>query len=61
MKLNPEIKYTGGKRGWIGDNPLIHLDNSKIIKSGMAPKLSIKQGVIKTVDYLDDNPWLFNE
>ena len=25
MKLNPKLIYSGGKQGWIGDNPFIYL------------------------------------
>ena len=26
LGLSPEIEHTGGRRGWTGDSPLIHLD-----------------------------------
>ena len=26
---SPDISHTGGKRGWIGDSPLIRLDTAK--------------------------------
>lgn len=25
MGLNPKFKYTGGRQGWIGDNPFLFL------------------------------------
>ncbi len=28
--IKPELNYTGGKRGWVGDNPFIFLDCKKI-------------------------------
>jgi UDP-glucose 4-epimerase len=55
----PELEYTGGDRGWIGDNPFIFLDTKRIQALGWSPKLSIQQGVIKTVQYLRDNEWVF--
>ena len=55
LGLSPEIIYLGGKRGWVGDNPFIHLDISKILNLGWKPKLDIKSGIIKTVSYLIDN------
>src|SRR3989344_6826095 len=45
-------KYLGGKKGWMGDNNFVHLDNSKLKKLGWKPKLSFKQGIKKTVEYL---------
>jgi UDP-glucose 4-epimerase len=59
MGLEPKREYTGGERGWIGDSPFIFLDTKKVRSLGWAPKLSIRQGVEKTVEYLAANPWLF--
>lgn len=59
MGVTPERQYTGGDRGWIGDNPFIFLDTKKVRSLGWKPKLTIKQGVEKTVEYLAANPWLF--
>ena len=61
MGVTPERRYTGGDRGWIGDSPFIFLDTKKVRALGWAPKLSIRQGVEKTVEYLRDNPWLFKQ
>lgn len=59
LGVNPELHYSGGDRGWIGDNPFIHLDVSKIQALGWEPKLTIREGVIKTVQYLRANEWVF--
>jgi UDP-glucose 4-epimerase len=59
LGVKPELQYSGGDRGWIGDNPFIHLDVSKIQSLGWQPKLSIREGVIKTVQYLRANEWVF--
>jgi UDP-glucose 4-epimerase len=59
MGVKPELSYAGGERGWIGDSPFIFLDTKKIRSLGWQPKLTIKQGVEKTVEYLAANPWLF--
>ena len=61
LGLKPEMRYTGGDRGWIGDNPFIFLETKKIQALGWKPKLSIREGVIKTVEYLRDNEWVFEE
>lgn len=51
----PRIRYTGGERGWIGDNPFIFLDCARIRALGWRPKLTIREAVVQTVRYLRDN------
>lgn len=58
LGVDPVRTYTGGERGWIGDSPFILLDTVKIRSLGWKPKLSIREGIIKTLDYLRANPWL---
>jgi len=59
LSVSPKLEYSGGDRGWIGDNPFIFLDTKKIQSLGWKPKLSIHEGVIKTVAYLRANEWVF--
>jgi UDP-glucose 4-epimerase len=61
LGLSPEFTYAGGERGWIGDSPFIHLDTKRIQALGWKPKLSIKEGVVKTVQWLDANQWVFEK
>lgn len=61
LGVRPELIYTGTEKGWIGDNPFIFLDCSRIRGLGWKPEFSIQQGVIKTVTYLQENKWLFDE
>jgi UDP-glucose 4-epimerase len=56
MGLAPELEYTGGRRGWPGDSPLILLDCSAIRALGWRPALSIRKGIGRTLDWLDQNP-----
>lgn len=58
LGISPALSYTGGERGWIGDSPLITLDCQKIRALGWRPRLSIREGVINTLDYLQSNLWL---
>ena len=58
LGLEPELEYTGGDRGWIGDNPFIFLDTARIRGLGWTPRLSIKDAVLKTVAYLRENEWV---
>ena len=59
MNLQPEIKFGIESKGWIGDNPLIHLDIRKIQSLGWAPRFSIEEAVRDTVTYMDANKWIF--
>ena len=52
-------RYSGGNRGWVGDNPFIFLDCTAIRKLGWCPSLTIRQGVERTVAYLQANQQLF--
>jgi UDP-glucose 4-epimerase len=51
----PALEYTGGNRGWIGDNPFIFLDTAKIRGLGWLPKLTIRESVIRTLGYLQQH------
>ena len=59
LKLSPLLSFSGGRQGWIGDNPLIHLDTSRIRGLGWRPKRNIREAVELTVDWLDTNRWVF--
>ncbi|MCL5788523.1 MAG: NAD-dependent epimerase/dehydratase family protein [Candidatus Marsarchaeota archaeon] len=41
-------RYTGGRRGWIGDNPIVHLDISKLKSLGWKPKFSADEAIKRT-------------
>jgi UDP-glucose 4-epimerase len=58
LGLKPRLEYSGGERGWIGDNPFIFLNCNRIRALGWQPKLTIQQAVVRTVDYLKANAWL---
>lgn len=58
LQVAPLLNYSGGQRGWIGDSPFIFLDCSKIRALGWRPKLTIREGIIKTLEYLITNPSL---
>lgn len=59
LGVKPELEYSGGDRGWIGDNPFIFLETKKIQALGWKPKFGIRDGVVKTVQYLRANEWVF--
>ena len=60
LGLAPRLEYTGGDRGWIGDNPFILLECSRMRKLGWAPSQNIRQAVVRTVEYLVENRWLLD-
>lgn len=60
LKVEPAMQYSGGDRGWIGDNPFIFLDTKRIQALGWKPKHTIREGVLKTVDFLQKNEWVFD-
>jgi UDP-glucose 4-epimerase len=52
LKVNPKRQYSGGDRGWVGDNPFIFLDCKKMRSLGWKPDKSIRESVRLTVRYL---------
>jgi UDP-glucose 4-epimerase len=60
MNVDPRRTYSGSDRGWVGDNPFIFLDTSRIRALGWRPKSTIAEGVIRTVDWLSQNHWVFD-
>jgi UDP-glucose 4-epimerase len=58
LGIEPVRTYSGGERGWVGDSPFIFLDTAKIRSLGWKPALTIRQGIIRTLDYLRANQWL---
>jgi UDP-glucose 4-epimerase len=60
LGVAPEIEKAGGRRGWPGDSPLIHLDTSKVRALGWRPELSIRDAIARTLDWFDRVPYLFD-
>jgi UDP-glucose 4-epimerase len=61
LGVRPELTYSGGERGWIGDSPFILLDTRRIRALGWKPKLTIREGVQRTIDWLAGNRWVFEQ
>lgn len=59
LDLRPKLEYTGGNKGWVGDNPFIFLDTKKIRATGWSSKLTIEQGIVRTLDWLQANKWVY--
>ena len=60
LGVEPKRRYTGGERGWVGDSPFIFLDTMRIRALGWRPKTTIREGVIRTLCFLCDNPWVLS-
>jgi UDP-glucose 4-epimerase len=60
LGLKPELRYGSGDRGWIGDNPFIFLDTKRILSTGWKPRLSIEQGIVRTLRWLEANRWVYD-
>jgi UDP-glucose 4-epimerase len=61
LGVAPRRHFTGGERGWVGDNPFIFLDCQRIRALGWQPTLSIREAVLRTLRYLQASPWLLEE
>ena len=59
LALKPTLEYTGGSRGWVGDNPFIFLDTAKIRATGWNTTLTIEQGIVRTLEWLQQNQWVY--
>jgi UDP-glucose 4-epimerase len=59
LGLKPHLEYTGGNRGWVGDNPFIFLDTAKIQATGWKTSLTIEQGIVQTLHWLQQNQWVY--
>jgi UDP-glucose 4-epimerase len=60
LGVEPERRYTGGRRGWVGDSPLIHLDCSRIRALGWTPTLTIRDAICATLRWFDANPYAWD-
>ena len=56
LGVAPRIEYVGGDRGWPGDNPVIVLETSRIRALGWGARLTIREAVLATLEYLRVNP-----
>lgn len=61
LGVSPRLEFTGGERGWVGDNPFIFLDTAKIQRTGWQAKLSIREGIVRTVRWLQANDWVLTK
>ena len=58
LGVTPCRTYTGGERGWIGDNPFIFLKCERMRSLGWQPQHNIREGILKTLKWLEQNRWV---
>jgi UDP-glucose 4-epimerase len=58
LSVSPRLIYSGGERGWVGDSPFIFLDCARIRQLGWKPRLTIREAVVRTLQFLDRNRWV---
>jgi UDP-glucose 4-epimerase len=61
LGIRPEIEHAGGRRGWTGDSPLIHLDTARIRALGWRPKVTIEQAVMSTLEWFEANEYAWRD
>jgi UDP-glucose 4-epimerase len=61
LGLQPRLEYTGGARGWVGDNPFIFLETAKVRATGWKPALTIEEGIGRTLRWLQANTWVYEK
>ena len=60
LGVDPRRSYSGGARGWVGDNPHVELDTRRLQALGWRPATSAREGVRRTVRYLQASEWLLD-
>jgi len=56
MALKPVVSFSGGSKGWVGDNPFIWLDVTRAKNAGWEASSSIESSVRETVRWLLRHP-----
>ena len=61
LQVAPRRVYAGGERGWIGDSPFIFLDCTRMRALGWRPQMTIREGILRTLQFLRQNPWVLEQ
>lgn len=51
----PRLEYTGGRRGWSGDVPIVRLDSSRIRSLGWFPKWNSREAIRQSLQELSSD------
>ncbi len=55
---NVLFKYTGGERGWPGDQPFVYLSVNKLKSLGWRQSVKTEEAIRRTVDWIKENEWI---
>ena len=55
------FKYSGGERGWPGDQPFVYLAINKLKSLGWKQSVKTDEAIRRTVDWLKENEWILRE
>jgi len=61
LGLQPTMQVGESERGWVGDNPVIVLDASRLESLGWKPSTGLEEGIRSTVSWLNENRWVFKD
>jgi UDP-glucose 4-epimerase len=57
LGVTPQLHFTGGDRGWVGDSPKILLDTTRLRGLGWAPSVALSDAIVETLQFLEANPY----
>jgi UDP-glucose 4-epimerase len=57
LGVTPQLDFTGGERGWVGDSPKILLDTTRLRALGWAPSVALPDAIVETLQFLEANPY----
>ncbi|MBI5229391.1 NAD-dependent epimerase/dehydratase family protein [Candidatus Micrarchaeota archaeon] len=52
LGVSPQYRFTGGRKGWVGDVTLMLLDTRKIRSLGWEPEISFEEGARRYIEWL---------
>lgn len=55
LAASPTREYTGGRRGWRGDVPVVRLDSTRLRSLGWFPKRNSREAVYQSLQELKDD------
>ncbi|HKY40486.1 MAG TPA: NAD-dependent epimerase/dehydratase family protein [Polyangiaceae bacterium] len=57
LGVSPQLSFSGGDRGWVGDSPKILLDTTRLRALGWAPSVALPDAIVETLQFLEANPY----
>ena len=57
LDVSPQLSFSGGDRGWVGDSPKILLDTTRLRALGWAPSVALPDAIVETLQFLEANPY----